>query len=135
VTIKPILLLTCLAVVLGCASDSNAMTYHPTPTSDAFSPKTEMHFTNLLQRASFELSCDAQQLSIKNLPNKPLIMTDLAYGVEGCGKRALYKLVLAGGIGWVLESTVQELAPATEPTAPSEPTPETATETETETEP
>jgi hypothetical protein len=57
------------------------------------------------------MACDAEQLTIKNLPGKPNILLDRTYGVAGCGKRASYKYV-RDGVGWVLEMVTTDASPS-----------------------
>jgi hypothetical protein len=52
---------------------------------------------NGLKRASFDMSCPAEKLTVTDLGQYSM-------GVEGCGKRASYKAVT--GSGWVLNSQV-----------------------------
>lgn len=50
----------------------------------------------LLERASFELSCPAEQLTARDLGN------ETTAGITGCGKKAVYKYL--GVNGWVADT-------------------------------
>lgn len=43
-------------------------------------------FVSLREQASYEMNCPGGELDVK-------LMTSMSYGVRGCGKRALYKLI------------------------------------------
>ena len=58
----------------------------------------------LRARAAFDFDCPAQTVKIKNLDDE-----GEAYGVSGCGKRAVY-LYVCGDLGdckWVMDSARQ----------------------------
>jgi len=48
---------------------------------------------DLLDQAAFQMKCARAGLTVTRISN------DITAGVEGCGKRLLYKYV--GGVGWV----------------------------------
>jgi hypothetical protein len=66
-------------------------------------------FVSLVERASFELSCERTDLTITPLAPRQM-------GVSGCGAKRVYVLVDAG---WVLDSGASQAAPP----APTPPTP------------
>jgi hypothetical protein len=74
--------------------------YHnkPTPTSDEFSGTWGRTVDLLEERAPFDLSCSAEQLTYQDL-------SAATVGVDGCGRRASYKWV--SGAGWVMDSASQ----------------------------
>ena len=51
---------------------------------------------SLLQQAAFQMSCDPDRIKISDLGG------GYTAGIEGCGKKALYKF--ASGAGWILNS-------------------------------
>lgn len=78
----------------GCAS------YQPTPTSDtftAFGNPTAKAVRSVEKSAPFELDCDAQELTYKELAPQKI-------GVNGCSRRVVY--VFVQGVGWVVNSSL-----------------------------
>lgn len=79
-------------------------------------PTTD-RWVSLVERASFELSCERKDLTITPLAPRQM-------GVSGCGAKRVYVLVDAG---WVLDSGAsQSPAPAAEPPATAPAAPATA---------
>lgn len=68
--------------------------------ADAFASQDE--YWNGTKRAAFELNCPESQLRVMNLG------ADVV-GVEGCGKRVVYKWLEKGG--WVNDTGSNEKAP------------------------
>lgn len=60
-----------------------------------------------LDRATFEMSCEKQQL-------RATVLDSMTVGVSGCGKKTTYKMVF--GTGWVLDSAAEENAKADQKT-------------------
>jgi hypothetical protein len=86
---KPFLIVTSLFAVGGCAASLR-----------------EHRQADLRQRASFELSCPAEQLEIVPLDSAAASHGGGTTGVNGCGRKATY-IWDAYGTGWILNSSTK----------------------------
>ena len=85
--------------VAGCASGEYVRSGHFHIRKEI----AEKAFPIITERASFELGCPPEELTIRTLAATG-IDEDRPYqvGVSGCGKRAVY---LGSSLGWVLNSS------------------------------
>jgi hypothetical protein len=82
-------------------------------------PQSELD-ASLRKRASFDLSCKSEELTVTPLvePNAVGIIT--SQGVTGCGKKASYVLRARSESGeWILNSTAEPVAPSGTNAGPS----------------
>lgn len=111
-----------LTLVLGCALAMGCagMEYQPTPTSDVFTPAAlpmymgspQSKLRMLVDRAPFDFDCPPEQMTYKVMGSSNSV------GVIGCGRRATYQLV--SGVGWVMNTSSEDAAPAGAAPTPSE---------------